>query len=115
MAVLTSTYTTADIRNLALVGHAGSGKTTLVETLLARAEGNAGPYERGQTICDFTEEEREYGQSLYSHLVHMDVQGKHINLIDTPGAPDFTGHAVSVFPAVETVADRRGSKGLGIR
>ncbi|MEO0476901.1 MAG: elongation factor G [Planctomycetota bacterium] len=104
MAVLTSTYTTTDIRNLALVGHAGSGKTTLVETLLVRAEGNTGPYERGQTICDFTEEEREHGQSLYSHLVHMDVQGKHINLIDTPGAPDFTGHAVSVFPAVETVA-----------
>ncbi|MEM6258238.1 MAG: elongation factor G [Planctomycetota bacterium] len=104
MAVLTSTYTTADIRNLALVGHAGSGKTTLVETLLARAGGSPGPYERGQALCDFTEEEREHGQSLYSHLVHMDVQGKHINLIDTPGAPDFTGQAVSVFPAVETVA-----------
>jgi elongation factor G len=103
MAVLTSTYTTTDIRNLALVGHAGSGKTTLIETLLVRADAN-GPYERGQTICDFTEEEREHGQSLYSHLVHMDVRGKHINLIDTPGAPDFTGHAVSTFPAVETVA-----------
>ncbi|MGB1124901.1 MAG: elongation factor G [Phycisphaeraceae bacterium] len=104
MAVLTSTYTTTDIRNLALVGHAGSGKTTLVETLLARADGRGGPYERGQTICDFTEEEREHGQSLYSHIVHMDVRDKHINLIDTPGAPDFTGQAVSVFPAVETVA-----------
>ncbi|MEM9347567.1 MAG: elongation factor G [Planctomycetota bacterium] len=104
MAVLTSTYTIADIRNLALVGHAGSGKTTLVETLLARADGSPGTYERGQTICDFTEEEREHGQSLYSHLVHMDTRGKHINLIDTPGAPDFTGQAVSVFPAVETVA-----------
>lgn len=104
MAVLTSTYTSADIRNLALVGHAGSGKTTLVETLLARADGSPGTYERGQTICDFTDEEREHGQSLYSHLVHMDVRGKQINLIDTPGAPDFTGHAVSVFPAVETVA-----------
>lgn len=104
MAVLTSTYTSADLRNLALVGHAGSGKTTLVETLLDRADGNAGQAERGQMICDFTDEEREHGHSLYSHLVHMDVQGKHINLIDTPGSPDFTGQAVSVFPAVETVA-----------
>ncbi|MFN3168061.1 MAG: elongation factor G [Phycisphaeraceae bacterium] len=106
MAVLTSTYTTADIRNLALVGHAGAGKTTLVETLLARAADptNAGPTERGQTICDFTDEEREHGHSLYSHLVHADVRGKRINLIDTPGSPDFTGQAVSVFPAVETVA-----------
>jgi elongation factor G len=106
MAVLTSTYTTADIRNLALVGHAGAGKTTLVQALLARAAdpANAGPAERGQTICDFTDEEREHGQSLYSHIVHADVRGKHINLIDTPGSPDFTGQAVSVFPAVETVA-----------
>ena len=106
MAVLTSTYTTADIRNLALVGHAGSGKTTLVETLLERAGviGSAGSVERGQTICDYTDEEHEHGQSLYASVVHMDVQDKHINLIDTPGSPDFTGQAVSVFPAVETVA-----------
>ena len=106
MAVLTSTYTTADIRNLALVGHANAGKTTLVQTLLARAgtNGHAGPVERGQTIIDFTDEEREHGHSLYSHLVHLDFRDKHINLIDTPGAPDFTGQAVSIFPAVETVA-----------
>lgn len=106
MAVLTSTYTTTDIRNLALVGHAGSGKTTLVETLLARAGmiGNAGSIERGQTVCDYTQEEHERGQSLYASVVHMDVRDKHINLIDTPGSPDFTGQAVSVFPAVETVA-----------
>lgn len=106
MAVLTSTYTTADIRNLALVGHAGCGKTTLVETLLERAGviGSAGSVERGQTICDYTDEEHEHGQSLYASVVHMDVQDKHINLIDTPGSPDFTGQAVSVFPAVETVA-----------
>jgi len=106
MAVLTSTYTTADIRNLALVGHAGCGKSTLVQTLLEHAGtiGHAGASERGQTICDFTDEEREHGHSLYSHIVHMDFRDRHINLIDTPGSPDFTGQAVSVFPAVETVA-----------
>lgn len=95
------TYTTADLRNLAIVGHAGSGKTTLVESLLARASDTPAS---DRVIVDFTDEEREHGQSLYSHLVHMDVRGKHINLIDTPGTPDYTGHAVSVFPAVETVA-----------
>ena len=106
MAVLTSTYTTQDIRNIALVGHAGCGKTSLLETLLARAGmiSSTGPIERGQTVSDFTEEEKHHGHSLYASIVHCDHNDIHINLIDTPGAPDFTGQAVSVFPAVETVA-----------
>ncbi len=106
MAVLTSTHSTADIRNLALVGHAYAGKSTIVQTLLARAgvAGHAGPVERGQTLCDFTDEEREHGHSLYSHILHLDYRDKHINLIDTPGSPDFTGQAISIFPAVETIA-----------
>ncbi|MEM9414341.1 MAG: elongation factor G [Planctomycetota bacterium] len=106
MAVLTSTYTTENIRNIALVGHAGCGKTTLLETLLARAGmiGQPGPVERGQTVSDFTDEEKEHGHSLYASIVHCDHEDTHINIIDTPGAPDFTGQTVSVFPAVETVA-----------
>lgn len=109
MAVLssaqTSTYTTTDIRNIALAGSAGSGKTTLVQALLARAGAIApGSAEKGQTICDYTEEEKQHGHSLYPAVVHFDHDGRHINLIDTPGSPDFTGQALAVFPAVETVA-----------
>lgn len=106
MAVTASTYTTQDIRNIALAGHAGCGKTTLLETLLARAGmiGQPGPVERGQTVSDFTEEEKKHGHSLYASIVHCDYHDTHINLIDTPGAPDFTGQAVSTFPAAETIA-----------
>lgn len=102
----TAAYTTQDIRNVALVGHAGAGKTTLVEALLYRAGviGKMGTVEGGDTVCDFADEEKEHGHSLFSSLVHIDHDGKHINLIDTPGFPDFTGHAIGSLPAVETVA-----------
>ncbi|MEM1355304.1 MAG: elongation factor G [Planctomycetota bacterium] len=105
MAVLTSTYTTTDIRNLALTGGAGTGKTTLTKTLLARA-GVFSPasVQKGQNIGDFTDEEQTHGHTLYPHILHFDLEDRHINLIDTPGSPDFTGQALAVFPAVETVA-----------
>ena len=99
-------YTTQDIRNLALVGSAGAGKTTLAEALLHKAGviGRAGRVEDGNTVCDFEELEHEFKHSLDSAVVHFDHDGAHVNLIDTPGAPDFLGKAISVFPAVETVA-----------
>ena len=100
-----ATYTTADIRNLALVGGAGSGKTTLVEALLKEAGviGRAGRVEDGNTVCDFEDLEKEFGSSLDSAVVHFDHDGSHVNMIDTPGLADFSGMAISVFPAVETV------------
>ena len=99
-------YGTCDIRNLAFVGHAASGKTSLTEALLAAAGviGQPGSVEQGNTITDFTEEEHDHGHSLVSGIVHADYQGKHINLIDTPGSPDFIGQAIAVLPAVDTVA-----------
>ena len=99
-------YTTRDIRNLALLGHGGAGKTMLTEALLHAAGviGAAGDVERGDTVCDFEAEEKEHGHSLSSAVVHADVQGRHINLIDTPGYPDFQGRALSALPAVETAA-----------
>lgn len=110
MAVLT--YTTTDIRNLALTGSAGTGKTTLAQTLLAQAApapgsppgtGN-GSGQKGLGLGDFTDEEQAHGHTLYPHILHLDHKDRHINLIDTPGSPDFTGQALAVFPAVETVA-----------
>lgn len=99
-------YTTSDIRNLLLAGHAGSGKTTLTEALLHAAGviGTPGSIEKGDTVSDFTEEEKEHQHSLQSAVVHCDYKGKHINLIDTPGMPDFLGQAVAMMPATETMA-----------
>lgn len=99
-------YTTADIRNIALVGHGGAGKTSLVEALLHKAGviGHIGEVEKGSTVCDFEAEEKHHGHSLSPAIVHADHKGKHINLVDTPGYPDFMGQALCALPAVETVA-----------
>ncbi|MEX2670781.1 MAG: elongation factor G [Phycisphaeraceae bacterium] len=99
-------YTTQDIRNIAMVGHGGAGKTTLVEVLLAEAGaiGSVGSVERGTTVTDYDELEHRHGHSLQSAIAHVDSHGKHINLIDTPGYPDFLGQAYSALPAVETAA-----------
>ncbi len=101
-----SDYTTHDIRNIALVGHGGCGKTQLSEALLhtAGAINEPGEIIRGTTASDFDPMEKEHQHSLNSSLLHCSHEGKHINLIDTPGFPDFVGRALSTFPAVETVA-----------
>ncbi len=101
-----SGYDTKDIRNVALVGHASSGKTTLAEALLGHAGAiNApGSVDRGTTISDFDPLEQSHQHSLRSALVNFEYDGRHINIIDTPGYPDFLGQTLSAFPAVETVA-----------
>ncbi len=105
-------YTTEEIRNVAIVGPAASGKTTLVEAMLAEAGviGRAGRVEDGNTVCDYDDLEKEMVHSLDSTLVHFDYppvagggSSAHLNVIDTPGAADFIGKAMSVYPAVETV------------
>lgn len=95
-----------DIRNLALLGHAGSGKTTLVEALLlaSGAIGAAGSVERGDTVSDFDPQEKAMGHSLHAALVHLEWAGHWINLLDTPGLPDLAGRALLTLPAVDTAA-----------
>jgi small GTP-binding protein domain len=99
-------YTTQDIRNIAIVGHSGAGKTSLAEALLysAGAINSMGSVAKGATVMDFDPQEKSYQHTLYSAIASVSHQGKHINFIDTPGFPDFMGQAVSVLPAVETVA-----------
>ncbi|MBI5462694.1 MAG: elongation factor G [Gammaproteobacteria bacterium] len=94
------------IRNIALVGQSGSGKTTLVEALLYRAGviGAPGDVAKGSTVCDYSPLEKTYGHSLSSSVVSFDHARLHLNLIDTPGMPDFIGQALAALPAVETVA-----------
>lgn len=104
--VIVMAYTTQDIRNIALVGSAAAGKTTLAEALLLAAGriGAAGSIEKGTTVCDFDSLEKARGHSLDAALAAFDWQDRHINLLDTPGFPDFLGQAIAVLPAVETAA-----------
>ena len=99
-------YTTDDIRNVALVGHGAAGKTTLAEALLAHAGviGEPGSVTRGTSVCDFEPQEKEHRHSLYSAVASFDHGSRHVNLVDTPGYPDFLGRALPVLAAVETAA-----------
>ena len=101
-----SAYTTPDIRNVALAGHAGAGKTTLFEALLhaGGALQTAGTIERGTTVSDFDDQERERQHSIHSAIASVDGMGCHINLIDTAGYADFRGETLSALTAVETCA-----------
>ncbi len=103
-------YSTQSIRNVALAGHPGAGKTTLFEALLQAggAIQTAGSIERGSTVSDFDAIEKQRGHSIDSAIASIDHvaangQSIHLNLIDTPGYPDFRGPALSAFGAVETV------------
>ena len=104
------TYTTEQIRNVALAGHSSAGKTTLFEALLQAggAIATAGTVERGTTVSDFDPMEKARGHSLITAIAATDHspdsrQTVHLNLIDTPGYADFRGPTLSAFSAVETV------------
>ncbi len=91
-------------RAIALLGHAGAGKTTLIEALLHGAGQIAAPgsVDRGNTVCDFDAQEKELGHSLQSALVHFDHADVRIHAVDTPGTPDFAGQAIAALAAVDT-------------
>jgi elongation factor G len=95
---------TKDIRNIVLLGHGGSGKTSLAETMLHKsgAVNRLGSVDDKTSVCDFYEEEKEHQHSIQSAVVHGEYGGKLINIIDTPGAPDFVGPAITAIPAAET-------------
>ncbi len=99
-------HSTKNIRNIAVVGHAGSGKTTLIEALLEKSGAiqSAGSVDKGTTVCDFTDQEKRLQHSLDVSTCYLETDGTFINLLDTPGYPDFMGRALSVLPAVDTAA-----------
>ncbi|NVK41132.1 MAG: elongation factor G [Oceanospirillaceae bacterium] len=99
-------FNTENIRNVALVGHAGAGKTTLAECLMHRAGAinTPGSIERGDTVCDYLPQEKAMQHSLEVALCSFDHAGNHVNLLDTPGYPDFAGRAISILPAVDSLA-----------
>jgi elongation factor G len=99
-------YSTGEIRNVCLVGASHSGKTLLTEALL-HAGGKIpekGSIEKGTTVSDYTNREKEIGHSQANSVCHLDHDGIHVNLIDTPGYRDFFGRALSVLAAAETAA-----------
>jgi elongation factor G len=101
-----ASYTTENLRSVALVGQGGAGKTTLAEALLLKtgAIKEAGAVERGTTVADFDPMEKAWQHSLRSSILHVDTADTRIHLIDTPGFPDFIGQAIGALDAVETAA-----------
>ncbi len=99
-----SQYKTQDIRNIALIGHAGAGKTSLTEALLHRSGTipARGELSRGTTVCDFDPQERAMQHSINPALCHFNHKNHRINILDTPGYPDLLGRSISVLSAVET-------------
>jgi elongation factor G len=108
-------FPTENIRNIVLVGHGGSGKTSLTEALLFRsgATTRMGKVSEGNTVCDFDEEEIRKGISISTALAPIEWDGHKINILDAPGYADFVGEmsaamrvadlAVFVVSAVEGV------------
>jgi elongation factor G len=92
------------IRTIALVGQAGCGKTSLAEALLAQAGAipAAGSVERGTTVGDYTALEKQLQHSLKLAVASFDFRETKIHLLDSPGMPDFLGHALPALAAVET-------------
>jgi elongation factor G len=91
------------IRNVAVVGHRGTGKTSLVEAMLfqAGATNRLGTIDQGTTISDFEEDEQRRAMSIAASLCHLQWQDRKINLIDTPGEPSFQGDAIAALMVVE--------------
>ena len=91
------------IRNVAVSGHRGTGKTSLVEAMLfqAGAVNRLGSIEQGSTVADWDEDEQRRQMSISAALCHLEWQGRKINLIDTPGEPSFQGDTISALRVVE--------------
>src|ERR671929_325958 len=91
------------IRNVAVVGHRGTGKTSLVEAMLfqAGATNRLGTVEAGSTVSDWDEDEQRRQMSLAASLCHLEWDGLKINLIDTPGDAGFQGDAIASLRVVE--------------
>ncbi len=95
-----------DFRNVVLLGHGSAGKTSLAEAILHKTgkTNRLGSVEEKNTVSDFDDEEKERGHSIHSAVMHTTYNGKIINLIDTPGYPDFIGAALTTIPAADCCA-----------
>jgi elongation factor G len=92
-------YQTSEIKNIALLGSAGSGKTTLAESMLYEAGiiKRRGTVEQKNTVSDYFPVEQEYGYSVFSTVFHVEWNNKKLNIIDCPGSDDFVGGAITAL------------------
>ncbi len=97
-------FDTSHVKNIVLLGHAGSGKTTLAECMLFEAGliTRRGSVLERNTVSDYHELEQERGNSIFSKLLHTKWRGYKINIIDTPGYDDFAGEVVSALRVADT-------------
>ncbi|MBO4664345.1 MAG: elongation factor G [Bacteroidaceae bacterium] len=97
-------YQTNEIKNIALLGNDGSGKTTLTESLLYEAGiiSRRGRITAKNTVSDYFPVEQEYGYSVFSTVYHVEWNGKKLNIIDCPGADDFVGSAMTALNVTDT-------------
>ena len=97
-------FDTSHVKNIVLLGHAGSGKTTLAECFLFEAGliSRRGTIAEKNTVGDYHELEQERGNSIFSKLMHTKWRGYKINIIDTPGYDDFVGEVLSALRVADT-------------
>lgn len=97
-------YQTNEIKNIALLGNDGSGKTTLTEALLYESGiiKRRGRITAKNTVSDYFPVEQEYGYSVFSTVYHVEWNGKKLNIIDCPGSDDFVGAAMTALNVTDT-------------
>src|SRR4030095_11285904 len=97
-------FDTSHVKNIVLLGHAGSGKTTLAECMLYEAGiiNRRGSVYESNTVGDYHDLEQERGNSIFSKLLHTKWRGYKINILDTPGDEDFVGGVISALRVADT-------------
>ena len=110
-------YQTQEIKNIALLGNDGSGKTTLTESLLFEAGliSRRGRITQRNTVSDYFPVEQEYGYSVFSTVYHVEWNNKKLNIIDCPGSDDFVGAALTAMNVCDTtILLLKGANGVEV-
>ena len=111
------TYQANEIKNIALLGNDGAGKTTLTEALLYEAGviKRRGRITQQNTVSDYFPVEQEYGYSVFSTVFHVEWNNKKLNIIDCPGSDDFVGAAITALNVTDTaVLLLKGGSGVEV-